>query len=214
VSEELSAPGWLVPPLFAAIVAGDETAVARILAAEPGLAGAALRSGATRQEPRGFYLPSIGHHVVAGDTPLHVASAAHRPALVRRLLADGADVGARNRRGASPLHYAADGSPDASDGRAADHAATIEVLLAAGADPNARNMDGVAPLHRAVRTRSAVAVRALLEGGADPRLPNGNGSTPVDLALRTTGKSGSGTPAARAQQAAIVALLEAAEPLT
>ncbi|MDH7970786.1 hypothetical protein QH494_01220, partial [Sphingomonas sp. AR_OL41] len=56
-------------------------------------------------------------------------------------------------------------------------------------------------------TRSAAAVAALLDAGADPRRPNGNGSTPLMLATLTTGRSGSGTHVARAQQAEIVDLL-------
>jgi hypothetical protein len=52
-----------------------------------------------------------------------------------------------------------------------------------------------------------MAVRALLDGGADLRLTNKNGSTPFDLARRDTGRGGSGSPLARAQQAQIVATL-------
>jgi hypothetical protein len=50
-------------------------------------------------------------------------------------------------------------------------------------------------------------VKVLLERGADPRRKNGNGSTPLQLARGTTGKSGSGSPAAKAQQAEILRLL-------
>jgi hypothetical protein len=63
-------------------------------------------------------------------------------------------------------------------------------------------------LHRAVRTRCAAAVRALLEHGADVRCKNKNGSTPIDLVSRTTGRGGSGSPEAKAQQAEIVRLLQ------
>jgi hypothetical protein len=64
-------------------------------------------------------------------------------------------------------------------------------------------------LHRAVRTRCAAALKALLEGGADARARNGNGSTPMLLAARNTGRGGSGTPEAKAQQREIVRLLKA-----
>jgi len=66
---------------------------------------------------------------------------------------------------------------------------------------------GVAPLHRAVRTRCTAAVRALLMNGADARRRNGNGSTPLHLAVQSTGRGGSGSAAAREQQATIVRLL-------
>jgi ankyrin repeat protein len=85
---------------------------------------------------------------------------------------------------------------------------TVTTLIEAGADPNAVDKSGVAPLHRAVRTRAAAAVRALIAGGADPRRPNKTGSTPMHLATQNTGRSGSGSPEAKAQQAEIIRLLE------
>ena len=87
-------------------------------------------------------------------------------------------------------------------------AATVAYLIAAGADPNAVDTNGVTPLHRAVRTRCAAAVKALLEGGADPRRRNGNGSTAMLLATHNTGRGGSGSPEAKAQQKEIERLLE------
>ena len=81
-------------------------------------------------------------------------------------------------------------------------------LIEAGADPNAQNMDGATPLHRAVRTRCAGAVRALLDHGADPAIRNKNGSTAMQLALHTTGRGGSGSPEAKAQQQEILLLLQ------
>jgi ankyrin repeat protein len=66
----------------------------------------------------------------------------------------------------------------------------------------------VTPLHRAVRTRCATAVRALLDCGADARRQNGSGSTPIRLATLHTGRGGSGSAEAKAQQAEIVRLLE------
>ena len=192
---------------FAALVranaAGDDAAAEELLTATPELASARAESGATRQHAEEHFLAEVGHYVYAGDTALHVAAAGHRTDLARRLIDRGADVAAANRRGAQPLHYAADGRSDAQ-------AATIACLIEAGADPDARDKSGVAPLHRAVRTRSAAAVAALLAGGARPELANGRGSTPAMLATRTTGASGSGSPAAKAQQAEIVRLLEPA----
>ena len=63
-------------------------------------------------------------------------------------------------------------------------------------------------MHRAVRTRCAAAVKALLEGGADPRRKNKHGSTPMLLATRNTGRGGSGSREAKAQQERIVRLLQ------
>jgi ankyrin repeat protein len=162
-----------------------------------------LEVGATRQDASEFFLEDIAHYVYAGDTGLHVAAAAFRRPLAQRLVAHGADCRAKNRRGAEPLHYAADAhhwDPKAQ-------ADTIGYLLSIGADPNAIDRSGVAPLHRAVRTRSLAAVRALLDGGADPRQRNKNGSTPLHLAVQPTGRGGAGSPQAHQQQAGIVGLL-------
>jgi Ankyrin repeats (3 copies)/Ankyrin repeat len=139
----------------------------------------------------------------AGDTALHLAAAAFSRPVAELLVSGGADCLARNRRGAEPLHYAADANrfePDAQ-------AAVIDYLCLVGADPNALDNSGVAPLHRAVRTRSLAAVSALLDGGADPRQPNKAGSTPLHLAVQPTGRGGSGSDQAREQQAGIIRLL-------
>ena len=143
-----------------------------------------------------------------GDTALHIAAAAYQPEIVRQLIDAGADVHAKNRHGDEPLHAAAVGSPGSSIGIRRRRSACIVALIAAGADPNAVNKRGVSPLHVAVRTRSAAAVRTLLEHGADPNAKNKSGSTPMLLATLNTGRSGSGSPEAKAQQQEIVRLLE------
>lgn len=58
-----------------------------------------------------------------------------------------------------------------------------------------------------MRTRSSSGVAALLANGADPRLKNKSGSTPLHLAVQNTGKSNSGSDAARHQQRLIIASL-------
>jgi ankyrin repeat protein len=127
---------------------------------------------------------------------------------VQKLIATGASVRARNRRGAEPLHYAVDGIPGSGKWNPSAQAATVNHLIEAGADPDATDKSGVTPLHRAVRTRCAAAVKALLEGGADRRLKNKNGSTPMMLATQNTGRGGSGSCEAKAQQELIVRLLQ------
>jgi len=66
----------------------------------------------------------------------------------------------------------------------------------------------VAPLHRAVRNRCSAAVEALLSAGADPRLQNDSGSTASDLARWTTGRGGTGSSEAKAEQQIILDLLQ------
>ena len=194
--------------LMKTIAAGDEATALALLAGAPALATAALTQGATRAAARENFLSEIAHYVYAGDTALHVAAAAHRPEVARALMALGARRDARNRRGATALHYAADGGPGSRGWDPTAQAATIALLIAAGADPNAADKSGVTPLHRAVRTRCAAAVGALLAGGADVARANGNGSTAMMLAVRQTGRGGSGSPEAKAAQAEIIALLE------
>jgi ankyrin repeat protein len=145
--------------------------------------------------------------VYAGDTALNVAAAAHQRGTAESLIGRGANVRARNRRGAEPLHYAADGSPGSEYWDPVKQAELIAYLVAAGADSNALDKSGVAPLHRAVRTRSLAAVNALVTNGADPRLVNKSGSTPLHLAVQNTGRSDSGSDAAKEGQGRIIALL-------
>jgi ankyrin repeat protein len=193
--------------LLRAIAARDLPETSRMLEASPGLGVAAVRAGSTRQDPTSYFLPSILRHVYRGDTGLHIAAAAYRRPVAELLVAKGADPRARNRRGAEPLHYAADGRRDVEGWDPNAQRDAIEYLISLGSDANAPDNSGVAPLHRAVRTRSSAAVRALLENGAEPRLPNKSGSTPLHLAVQNTGASASGAAAAKDEQRRIIALL-------
>lgn len=192
-----------------AIASRDAAAAGDLLLQFPGLATAALQAGATRAATEENFLSAISHHIYASDTALHIAAAAHWPDMIARLVGLGADPAARNRRGATPLHYAADGNPAASRWDPEAQAATITLLIGMGADPTAVDKNGVSALHRAVRNRCAAAVRALLEGGADADRPNGKGSTPMMLATQQSGRGGSGSPEAKVQQAEICRLLGA-----
>ncbi len=191
-----------------AVIAGDPAAVSRQLAASPDLARARFEEGATRQEAQSFFLQSIERYIVAGDTALHIAAAAYQAGMVGDLVGAGAEVHAGNRFGDQPIHVAARGNPNSKRWDPAAQAATIAALVEAGADPNVVNKRGVAALHVAVRTRSAPAVRTLLDLGSDPARKNKSGSTPLRLAQVNTGRGGSGSPAAKAQQQEILRLLE------
>lgn len=189
------------------IVAGDTQTAIGLLDASPHLAKERAARGAIRQESEANFFDRIKHYIYEGDTALHMAAAAKQARIAAELIARGAEVRARNRRGAEPLHYAVDGGPGSPVWDPDAQTLIIAGLMRAGADPNAVDKSGVTPLHRAVRNRCAAAVKALIDGGADPRVPNGNGSTAILLATRNTGKSGSGSPGAKEQQQQILRIL-------
>jgi hypothetical protein len=110
----MTGPGTLDAALMALVqaIAADDTATAlRLLDVSPALASARFNEGATRQTAKEHYLDEIERYIYAGDTALHMAAAAYRTEIVQKLIAMGADVRARNRRGAEPLHLAAAGVP-------------------------------------------------------------------------------------------------------
>lgn len=193
--------------LFRAIASGDQTEAARRLGSSPRLAHRPIRVGASRRDGETYFLGAVRHQVYAGDTARHVAAAAYQPVLASELVVEGAEVRARNRRGAEPLHYAADGGPDTDHWDPVAQREVIGFLIAAGAEPNAMDRSGVAPLHRAVRNRCSAAVSALVEGGADPLLANKSGSTPLHLAVQSTGKSSSGSENCQREQRRLIAFL-------
>ena len=78
----------------------------------PELAHYALAQGATRKAAKSYFLTEIRHYFYAGSTALHAPRRpAYQAGIARELIARGANVRARNRRGAEPLHAAAIGAP-------------------------------------------------------------------------------------------------------
>jgi hypothetical protein len=204
----MNSPDAALRDLVSAIVARDAALVREQLVRTPILARAQFAVGASRHQEQGFFIGAIGRWIIAGDSALHLAAAAYNFEAAKMLIAAGADVNARNRHGHTPLQSAAVGNPNSPAWNPQAQAEMIAALVTAGADPNGTDKRGVTPLHVAVRTRSATAVRALLAAGADPAQPNGNGSTPMLLALQNTGRGGSGSPEAKAEQREIIRLLE------
>jgi Ankyrin repeats (many copies)/Ankyrin repeat len=191
--------------LLAAVAVGDSVAVRASLEIAPELATAGLDR---RDE---HYIAGCLAQVYEGDTALHAAAFAYDGEIARELVARGADVRARNRRGAEPLHAAVIGVPGAPSWNPIRQRAVIDYLIEAGADPNAAAVGGVTPLHRAIRNRCSAAVEALLLGGADPDRPNDRGSTPSELAQWTTGRGGAGSEAAKLEQQIIIDALTKAQ---
>jgi ankyrin repeat protein len=155
-----------------------------------------------------FFLAERLAQVYEGDTALHAAGFSYDPETARGLIARGARIRARNRRGAEPLHAAVIGVPGSASWNPVRQRDVILYLIEAGADPNAAAAGGVTPLHRAVRNRCSAAVEVLLRTSADRGRQNDNGSTACDLAQLTTGRGGTGSAEARAEQRIILELLD------
>ncbi len=187
---------------MSAIADGDHAAVVAALSAAPSLATSRM----TREDES--FVAGCLVQLYAGDSALHAAAFSYDVEIARQLVALVADVRARNRRGAQPLHAAVMGSPGGPNWNPARQRSIVLYLVEVGADPNATAIGGVTPLHRAVRNRCAAAVEALLGVGADPLLTNDRGSSAWDLAHRATGRSSAGTPAGKQEQRIIIDLLD------
>src|SRR5688572_14094446 len=123
----------------------------------------------------------------ASDLGLHDAARAGLIERVRKLLADGTPIDARDDMGRSALHWAAllghtdvvralidhGAAPDAPDKHnrtplllASDHEEVVRILLAAGADPNA-DAGGITVFQYLARFGTPEVLGALIDGGAD-----------------------------------------------
>jgi ankyrin repeat protein len=111
----------------------------------------------------------------AADKAALADAAEHRnPALVRELLAKGADVNAAQVDGMTALHWAVYN----------DDAETAQLLVGSRANVNATNRYGVPPLLTACTNGNATLVRLLLDGGADANASLPGGETALMTAAR------------------------------
>ena len=94
-------------------------------------------------------------------TPLHYAAMRHQHEAVAALLEAGADAGARDRQGYTPLAFAGTDKY------------IIESMLARGASPNARHSQGGTLLEHAIRTEDTELAGLLLSYGASLRFDDG-----------------------------------------
>lgn len=152
----------------------------------------------------------------SGNTPLHVIADREKPAGITRaryltmiqiILANRANVNAKNFNGNTPLHKAvwcpsnnlvqtmidagADVNARNNSGEVPLHYGGDKKMLARGqaqqllrarANPNIQSNDGSTPLHRAAELANFVTTLSLLNAGADPMVRNGQGQLPSDVA--------------------------------
>ena len=90
----------------------------------------------------------------------------------RALIARGAAIDARDRKGATALGEAA----------GAGKTRLMALLIDKGADLNARAVDGSTPLFLAAEQDRPAATRLLIERGADPNIPGRDGVRPLAAA--------------------------------
>lgn len=107
-----------------------------------------------------------------GYTALHYAAEYGHLTIAELLLANGADVHAKNNQGQTPLHCAIYSKSEE----------IISFLVSKGADINSKNNDGMTPLHEACKWNSASQVPALLVNGSDVNASDKYGSTPLHIA--------------------------------
>ena len=104
-----------------------------------------------------------------GETPLMLAAINNQLALADVLIERGADV---NRKGWTPLHYAA----------TRGHREMMRLLLEHSAYIDSEAENGTTPLMMAAYSAPPLAVKLLLEEGADPTLVNHGNASALDLA--------------------------------
>ena len=126
-----------------------------------------------------------------GATPLMRAARGGDAAVMRMLLAAGADPKLAQKSGNNPIllaSAASAGRSGADDARVPEAAAleAIAVAVEAGVDVNAVNATGDTAVHLAATTNqgSPSIIRFLAERGANLNIKNKSGRTPLDAALR------------------------------
>jgi ankyrin repeat protein len=122
--------------------------------------------------------PNVESRGAADGTPLCGAASWGHTAVLRALLAAGADPGMPESDGFTALAWAIrGGSYDA-----------VALLIDAGADPNQSDSQGRTPLLLAAEQGRLALVRLLLEHGADASIADTDGRTARDAALAGAAK--------------------------
>ena len=115
----------------------------------------------------------------AGWTPLDQAAYKGELLVAEFLIANGAEIEAKERGQQTPLHLAADEG----------HKAMVELLLNKKANVQAVDGEGITPLHLAAQKGFRSIVELLVARGADVNAKNTQGATPLHLAVANGFKS-------------------------
>ena len=136
-----------VTALITAIRAGRRSEIERLLAANP---------------------ETVNGTDAGGSAPLHHAAGYGPIENMQLLIAKGADIKVKNRRGSTPVHWAI------------HDLSKVNLLVTNGADVNAKQVQGRTPLYFAAMLGNGTqTMRLLLNKGADPNLGTVNGQTPL-----------------------------------
>jgi len=99
---------------------------------------------------------------------------------VKKAIADGANVNARDNSGNALNHATANRMPRAH--LIGGHKGIVELLIAAGADVNVKNQRGRTPLYDAAIWDRKDIAKLLFDAGADVNAKDNDGKTPLDAA--------------------------------
>lgn len=122
----------------------------------------------------------------AGENAMMLAAIAQDTPLVKALIDKGAEV---NKKGWTPLHYAASIGDDE----------IVKILLEASAYIDAASPNGTTPLMMAARAGHGSTINLLIDQGADPTLKNQIGMSAVDFAKHYNEKDGVDALAGKAE---------------
>ena len=140
-----------------------------------------------------------------GETPLHIAAWFNRSAAASILIANGADVNAKNEFGSMPLDYAFSNAASKTANLLMQNNAKVsaknkkagemlisavvdndleltEFILGIGADVNAKSYDGRTPLHFTATRNFYEIAKILLRHGADVNAKDKDDETPLYMA--------------------------------